>query len=247
LAISNLQNMLWHSPSLLDIQASPIDGGPIYYESDFNNLIVEPWNAVTSMIFLGIFIYWFRKVYQGKRPMPFLKIALPLIFLAALGSTLYHAFRVHPFLLYLDWVPILMVCGLAGFYFLSQVIDSRVKSALLMLGWISLVPIGYEVLPLAIGNNLGYVIQGMAVLVPLLLYMRKLRFRYWRYIAWAFVCFALALTFRMTDHLGLLPIGTHFLWHSFSAIATHFLILYAYKSEVIFRWQRKWGSGEELA
>jgi hypothetical protein len=228
---------LLHLPSILDIEASPSDGGPIYYESDFNNFIVEPWNAVTSMIFLGIFIFWFRKVYLGKRHLPFLKAALPLIFLAAMGSTLYHAFRSHAFLLYLDWVPILMVCGLAGYYFLAKVIQSKWQSALFLAGWLALVPIGYEILPLAIGNNLGYLIQGTSVLIPLLLYMKQINFRFWRYIAVAFICFSLALTFRMVDHWGLLPIGTHFLWHVFSAIATHFLILFAYKSSVVDRFR----------
>ena len=53
-------------------------------------------------------------------------------------------------------------------------------------------------------------------------------------VAGALVGFAVAIGFRSIDlsvSIAFLPMGTHWLWHSFGAVAVHLLMLYIYRAE----------------
>jgi hypothetical protein len=54
----------------------------------------------------------------------------------------------------------------------------------------------------------------------------KSEFKFGIYVLFAFLSFVIALFFRIADHWEILSIGTHFLWHTFGAIAGNFMLLY---------------------
>ena len=55
-------------PSFFDklpIDAELPDGGPIYWETNLNEWIVEPYNALSAIPFIAIALYWLIKVRGG--------------------------------------------------------------------------------------------------------------------------------------------------------------------------------------
>jgi hemolysin III len=70
--------------------------------------------------------------------------------------------------------------------------------------------------------------MGGIVLLPVLGYLIKTRFANGRWVGFALLAFVAALTFRVADGWGWLHMGTHFLWHSFGAIAAFCMFQYLY-------------------
>ncbi len=83
----------------------PIDGGPIYAETDLSVLFTEPWNALSSLAILLPAVYWAVRLRGDYRTYSFIFYCIPLLFLGGLGSTLFHAFRVSKWLLLMDVLP----------------------------------------------------------------------------------------------------------------------------------------------
>jgi hypothetical protein len=79
--------------------------------------------------------------------------------------------------------------------------------------------------------NLSYFITGVSVGLPLILHLIRSKFQDWPILITAISAFSLALLFRQTDQhpIGFLPMGTHFLWHAFSAVGAWFILDYLYK------------------
>jgi len=71
------------------------------------------------------------------------------------------------------------------------------------------------------------------LLLPLALLLRKTRFRNGTWIGLGLALFSAALWFRAVDQVGsrLLPMGTHWLWHTFGAAAVAALTEYVYRLE----------------
>ena len=63
--------------------------------------------------------------------------------------------------------------------------------------------------------------------------MVKNRFRDWQYIFYSVIMLLLALILRYTDDFEslMLPMGTHWLWHIFSALGAWFLGVYIFKEK----------------
>ncbi len=67
------------------------DGGPYYTETNPANFIVEPWNAISSLLYLLPAIYWATKIRKHIRENSFVAFCVPLLILGGLGSTFFHA------------------------------------------------------------------------------------------------------------------------------------------------------------
>lgn len=206
----------------------PSDHGPIYRETtDLSHLVVEPWNAVSSLSFLltaGVLLWQLRSQYKA---FPFIVFfCVPLLIFGGLGSTLFHAFRSSVWLLLMDVLPIvLLVLGVSIWM------------------WIKVLPTKWLVIPVVIAFvgltyasryffngqdqiSMGYLIRGSMLLVPCYLYLRKSHFRLANLFIYATTCLALALVFRFLDDkitLNWMPWGTHWLWHVSTAFGAYFL------------------------
>jgi len=207
------------------------DGGPWYAETHItDSLIVEPWNAISSLAIAAPAIYFLWKIRKNPKQYGFLLAAIPFLFLNGLGSTLFHGLRTSRIFLLMDFMPALILTLMITVYFWSRVLPKWWMSFavitpvfLLRFGVIDLIP-GQG------GMNTSYMISGIAFLLPVFLILRKYQFKKTINITIGAICFVLAIYFRQVDKefTDLLPFGTHFLWHIFSGIGAFLLADYLY-------------------
>ncbi|WP_343530689.1 hypothetical protein [Pedobacter sp.] len=211
----------------------PPDGGMLYTETNMAQLFPEPFNAITSGFFLIIALYWTVKMKGNFKSNPFLSYCLILLYIGGIGGTVYHALRQWSVFIMMDWMPIMLLCVSAGVYFLAQ--SSRWYYAVLMV-------LGYVGLQFSIRNwlsadnihlfvNINYALMALLVLLPVLKYLIYTKWKAGKWVGYALSSFALALTFRIADKWEWFSFGTHFLWHTFGAIATFCMFNYIYLTQ----------------
>ena len=212
------------------IQNFPNDSGPIYKETIAGRFPVEPFNTFSNLLFLLLIIYFATKVYKDVKTHLYLAFAIPIIALSFIGGTIYHATRSHELWLLMDWVPIALLILSVGFYFVFKATTSIIGRIL----WIVVIfgsNFGFRALPLSesVQISYGYVVSGLSLTAPMIAYLIKTKFFNSRYVFLAIGSFALAVTFRSLDkNLDLFPMGSHWLWHSFGAIAVFFLMRFIF-------------------
>jgi hemolysin III len=214
----------------------PLDSGPIYRETLMGRIPVEPWNTWSNAVFLLVVIYWSWRVYPNARRHLFLAGALPVLFIGFVGGTVFHATRSHEAWLLMDWVPIVVLCMACMGLFARRA----------GIGWLPLVvllvlPFVLRYFMLRVWNwpphvvmNAGYSVLGSVMLLPIAMHLRRNGWAQWPWIATSAVCFGVAVTFRSLDRsplLGALPMGGHWLWHTWGGIAVHFLMGYIWRDD----------------
>jgi len=205
------------------------DGGPHYTESNFEDLIPEPFNMVSAAIFMLIALYWFIKSSRQYTSFRFLKLSSLILAVGGLGGTIYHGFRIYEWAMWMDWIPILVLCIAAAAYFIYRIYKNVLLAGLALLLAVALQVVNFYTVPDWLNTSTSYGILALFILAPLILALVKTKFLYWQYPAIAVVAFALALTFRIGDRgQWLNPVGTHFLWHTFGAIACHAMFYYLF-------------------
>lgn len=218
------------------------DGGPIYVETNLDHFIAEPFNAVSAFLFILLVGYWFKKVHGNYNRHTFLAIALPILLIGGVGGTLYHAFRTSEVFLVMDWLPIFLLTIAATAYYLFRVLK-KWRYMLMAVGGILLLELinfeifeAYRIYSAHTATNVSYAVVAIATVASVYLLLSQTKFQHTRWIGFAVGAFLCALFFRIADPWALLPVGTHFLWHSFGALACHFLLQYTYLlNEVPFR------------
>ncbi|WP_428742325.1 hypothetical protein [Tenacibaculum sp.] len=211
----------------------PNDSGPIYQETIAGRLPVEPFNTFSNLIFIALLIYFGSKVYKNPRQYPFFLFAIPIIFISWVGGTMFHGTRSDEVWLLLDWVPIMVVCLGAIVYFVQKIKKKWSQRIGILLGML-LVSILPRFLPIPTGyrTSFGYAVTALAVVTPLIWYAYKTHWKNVKYIVYGAMVFGMALLFRTLDNkVVLLPMGTHWLWHTFGGVAVFFLLYYIYKDE----------------
>ncbi|WP_424492632.1 ceramidase domain-containing protein [Salinimicrobium sp. GXAS 041] len=208
------------------------DGGPVYTETDLSRFPVEPFNTFSNLVFLSIIIYFAFKVYKEPAKHYFLALSIPVLFLGFIGGTVYHATRSSPVWLYLDWVPIILLCMAASIYFIFRLQKSLLyKIAIIVL--VAFISIGVRRLsvPGLSKDTVGYIATALALLLPLVWYMIATGFKNAKYIGASLMSFSFAIFFRMFDRFvetEFFFMGTHWLWHLFGGIAVFFLMSYIF-------------------
>jgi hypothetical protein len=233
----------------------PTDGGPIYKETPAVEVLLgpnppavaEPYNAVTAAFFILISAVWAGRVLRaGVEKHPFVAGMLPILLVGGIGGTLYHAFRTRFVYFLLDVLPISLL-GLAGAIYLLVRVGKRA-------GWRRLAAYGAGAVAVYLflngvifrgllrgalaGNpqlavNLSYASLAVVLLVPLGFVLARTRFRHAALVLAALASFAVAWFCRLVDGTGLadLPMGTHWLWHTFGAVTTALVIEYFFRLE----------------
>ena len=216
---------------MIRLQLLP-DGGPIYTETDVNATIVEPFNTISAVLFILMSVYWYGRL-KGKFTLyPYLTTSLILLSIGGVGGVIYHAFRYSSYFLYMDWLPIMVLCIMTAMYFMYKVLNSWFYSILYFFIVLIVDRLAWELIPEHNGNlraNVNYTILGIGVLFPTVWMLYKSNYQFWYYVLFAFLSFAIALFFRISDQWGFLSTGTHFLWHTFGAFAGNFMLLYIYQ------------------
>ena len=209
---------------------NPPDGGTIYAETNLSQLFPEPLNTITSCFFLGIAIYWTFKLRGDFRQHIFLSIALALLYIGGIGGTTYHGFRRWPFFIMMDWMPIMLLCLSAGVYFLDKI--TKWYFAVLIIAIYAVFQFFVRQLfsdgDFQVFININYAFMAAIVLFPVFGYLVQTKWRNGKWVGFALLAFIFALTFRIADKWDILPFGTHFLWHTFGAVASFCMLKYIY-------------------
>lgn len=210
---------------------NPPDGGSLYAETNLQNLFPEPLNALTSCFFLAIAVYWTIKLRTDYGSYLFLSYSLVLLYIGGIGGTTYHAFRLwRPFIM-MDWLPIMLLCVSAGIYFLVQLVKWY-YATLLVVAYVAF-QFFFRNMMANEGNmqlfiNINYAMMAALVLLPVLAYLVSTKWKDGKWVGIALISFIIALTFRIADKWEWIKIGTHFLWHTFGAIASFCMFNYIY-------------------
>ena len=213
----------------------PGDSGPIYRETKPGPWPVEPYNTYSNLIFVGIVLFWAKKVYANLKNHSFLAAVLPVILISYVGGTAYHGSRSSEFWLYLDWVPIMLLCLALIVYLVSKIVTS-LRSRLLLFICLMGVFFGLRFVPMndALRISLGYIITALTLSLPFFLYLRKTNWKNAGLVLSAFLVFGAAVYFRSIDlEQEWFPMGTHWLWHLLGGVAVHLLIGYLYKDNLV--------------
>ena len=146
----------------------PQDSGPIYQETMAGRLPVEPFNTYSNIFFLIIIIYFSVKVYRDYSNHRFLAWSLPVLFLGFIGGTVYHATRSHDVWMYMDWLPIVILCLAVSVYYTIKLKMSR-KSRFILILIILFLVFGVRMIPWAPGlkTSIGYIATAIGLLLPI--------------------------------------------------------------------------------
>ena len=188
-----------------------------------------------------IVVFWVWRLRGRYRAYPFIVGCLPILLAGGVGGTLYHGFRNQIAFFLLDVIPI-MLLGTAGSIYLTVKLGRAMGTVRVTATAIGLVVV-YVLLNFAIRLvpnpppnlpvNLSYASLAVVLLVPALVVLTKTRFRHVGWVLAAVACFAHGWFFRLVDNTGVvnMPMGTHWLWHTYGALTTLFLTEYFYRLE----------------
>lgn len=221
---------------LIAIKSLPADGGMVYAETNLRHLIPEPLNALTSILFVLLAIYWLYKLKGFSNRSVFLSVATYLLLIGSIGGTIYHGLRQYSLFIYLDWLPILLLSIMTSAYFWAKILQRKIYAvgiiALFVLFRFFLRNYLFSQLNLNGSTSLNYAIMVLTVLTPLVIYQVRTRWLQGRLILFAVFCFSIALFFRVADNWKILSVGTHFIWHFFGALATQLMFSYIYYVDI---------------
>jgi hypothetical protein len=215
-------------------EGGPVDGGPVYAETNLHYLIAEPWNAISSLAFIIPVIYWGIRLKGRYKEYPFLTLCLPLLFAGGIGSTLFHAFRYSKYLLWMDVLPIAILTLLVGIYFWYKILPKTWMVAVVVIVSITIRALLFKrwlfTLDGHMAVNVAYFINGFMIFLPGLVLLIKSKFLGGWHLVIACLVFIVSLTFRQIDNIQppLLPMGTHWLWHVTGAVGSWLLGNYLY-------------------
>lgn len=212
----------------------PHDSGPIYQETIAGRFPVEPFNTYSNLIFIGILIFFVIKIYKDPKHHLFLCSCIPIIFISWIGGTLYHATRSHEVWLVMDWLPIMIVCLMATIYFIGKIKQKWSDRILLLIFFLAANIIFRSIpIPPQYRISIGYGITAFTVLTPFFWYAYLSQWKNVRLLLIGFLVFGIAVLFRTMDgQIELLPMGTHWLWHTFGGVAVFFLLYFVYRDDL---------------
>jgi len=214
------------------------DGGPIYLESNFHHAFPEPFNTLTSFLFTLLSVFWLLKLQKDFKDHIFLGISTIILFIGSIGGTVYHGLRKYPVFLVMDYLPIMILCFMATFYFLFRAIRNPLMAILGLLAYFLAIGAIHFILrssPRPYQISINYGLMALMVISCTFIFLHTIRYQKIQWIYTALLSFVLALTFRVADPWKWLPMGTHFLWHIFGMIATASMFNFIYETDKIKR------------
>ncbi|MCO6185846.1 ceramidase domain-containing protein [Rhizobium sp. L1K21] len=217
---------------------APID---IYCERTAVGFWNEPLNAISNLAFILAALWGFYALYKRNIWAPPLVLVTVLAFLIGIGSFLFHTFA-NGWSEQADVIPIwtfVAVYILISIHYFGNVNFGRIGlglAILIALGFIAYWIMGGGVTsdtaaPVAVAkpdplNGSGQYAPAVIafIVIGILSYVRKVDVRHW--IGAAGVTFFFSLVARTIDQAvcPVLPIGTHFIWHTLNGLMIGLLL-----------------------
>jgi hemolysin III len=207
------------------------DGAGFYAETNPDYIIMEPYNAVSSLAFLIPVVYFMIKLRGRYRQFDFLTYCMPLLFLGGIGSTIFHALRSSPLFLLLDVLPIALLTLSVSIFFWIKILKQKWLVFIMVPAFVFMRFLVFSHYRTTLAINISYLITGLMIFVPGIIFLHKTKYQFADKLLWAVLLFLLALFFRRFDFEGmvLLPMGTHWLWHISCAAGAFMLGDYLYQ------------------
>ncbi len=195
------------------------DAVDLYCERLGPGLLAEPANALSNLAFVAAAVALWRvqaSVTARGRSIPAEVRLLPyLVFLVALGSSLFHTLAVRWAAL-LDTLFILLYCCVFLYAFLRYAVRAPAWTALVTAALFALISYAFPNLFAkgALNGSTGYIpyLFGLLAITAWLAWHHAPAARA---LGLATVVFCISLTLRTVDQdlCARFPLGTHFLWH----------------------------------
>jgi hemolysin III len=197
-------------------------------ETDPDRFIVEPWNAFSALLMLIPAMIWLIKVRGELSHYRFLLFAILMVILGGLGSALFHGFRASTLFLVMDVVPSALLTLSLSIYLWIKILKRWWYIFFILVPTFGVRLLFWNTIPDHMAINVSYFISGVVIALPLLIILFRDRFHKWLVITLGVTSFVIALFFRQLDAtvITILPMGTHFLWHVFSAVGAWFILDY---------------------
>lgn len=216
----------------MPFQPIPADGGLLYTETNLDHFFPEPLNMITSALFLIPTVYWLIRLKGFDKRYTFLSIATYFLLTACVGSTIYHGLRKWKFFIYMDWVPIAVLCLLASGYFWYKLTGRWYYALLAYVIFVGTVFGIRKFMPLQdvqLSVSLNYGVMVLMIILPLALLLIRMKGHNVWLVVTSLLAFGTALFFRVADKWQWVSFGTHFLWHFFGAVATSVIFVFIYR------------------
>lgn len=206
------------------------DGGPVYAESGGEGFLTEPWNALTSLLMLLPVIYWLIRLKKETGSYQFMYYAIPLMTLGGIGSALFHGFRISVVFLIMDIAPSALLTISLAIYFWYKLLRKWYWVLILFIPMFMIRFMVFSLVDHHAAINVSYFISGATIVLPVPFLLYKMNYKGAWSIGLTLLSFVIALMFREADARAsvFFPVGTHFLWHVFSAIGGYFILQYLY-------------------
>lgn len=209
------------------------DWGPLYRETDLSRLPVEPWSTFSNVVFLLTLVYWAWRIRHHLREQTFIAWCLPVLFVGFVGGTVYHATRSSPVWLFMDFMPIFILCIATAVHYWRRV---GAHWLVVLAGVVGPVVAVQSVnvsmhLPQDLHITLGYSSLAVPIVLPIAWYAIRSAQRAGWLVVGALASFGLALVMRSLDlrvSIPFLAMGTHWLWHVLGGLSTFMLIAYVH-------------------
>ena len=158
--------------------------------------------------------------------------AIPLMLLGGSGSTLFHAFRVSRFFLFMDFLPTAVLTVSLTIYFWVKVFSKWWYALFIIIPSIALrfVLFQYATLSEFMAINVSYTMTGILIGLPLLILLTRTHYYKSYAVLLTILFFIGAIVFREMDtrEIDFLPMGTHFLWHILTGFGAYYMLDYLY-------------------
>lgn len=195
------------------------DAVDIYCERLGTGLLAEPANALSNLAFVVAAVALWRVQTsvgaRGRNVPADIRLLPPLVFLVAVGSSLFHTLAVRWAAL-LDTLFILLYCCVFLYGFLRHAVRAPAWAALATAVAFALISYAFPHLfpKQALNGSTGYIpyLFGLLAIAAWLAWHHAPAARA---LGLASVVFCISLTLRTVDQelCARFPLGTHFLWH----------------------------------
>jgi hypothetical protein len=189
----------------------------------------EPVNAITNFLFILFAIVIFirnKKSNDDKNTKRELNVLSALLVLIGLGSFSFHTYANRLTEMF-DILGIIFFVITYLFFVLKRAFSfSTLKRIVIIVGLFIVTIVLSAIIPDSIFNGSHIYFPVLAMFLWIVVGMKTKRPKYFSDVRLALIVFFISIVFRTLDSLicDLVPLGTHFLWHSLNAIMFYILL-----------------------